>query len=92
MVLSPLGSPKRFGFGEGILEEQILRAGIENFPLWMNREVRQGERKRGESSKREGVPIISQKVILVCFEMGVPYFKVSRGTRPGAEECGDPSA
>ena len=27
---------------------------------------------------------LSQRVITVCFEMGVPYFKVRRGTRPRA--------
>ena len=27
----------------------------------------------------------SQRVIIVCFEMGVPYFKVRWGTRPRAK-------
>jgi len=45
LVLSPLGSPRLLGFGEGIPEESILRPGIENFPLQLNMEVRQGREK-----------------------------------------------
>ena len=84
MVLSPLGSPKLLGF-EGILE--ILRAGIENFPSRPNREVNKGKEK-GPRKKASLLSALSQRVIIVCFEMGVPYFKVTQGARP--EGPGDP--
>ena len=65
-----------------------MRDGIENFPLWLNREVRQRQEKaRRKKSPREKVPPfsgLSQRVVIVCYEMGAPYFKVRRGTRPRA--------
>ena len=64
-----------------------MRAEIENFPLRPNREVRQGQekarRKVGEK-RRPPSQDFSQRVIIVCFEMGVPYFKVRWGARPRA--------
>ena len=45
MVLSPLGSPRLLDLGEGILKEKILRAGIENVLLQLNREVTQEQEK-----------------------------------------------
>ena len=41
--------------------------------------VDKGEGKRVQRSER-----LSQRVIIVCFEMGIPYFKVRQGTRPRA--------
>ena len=92
MVLSPLGSLKLSGFGEGILEELILRAGTENFPLQPNMEVRRGQEKARRKVREKRRPRSQDflRVIIVCFEMGVPYFKVRRGARPRAESRGDP--
>ena len=60
-----------------------MRAGIENFPLLLNREVRQMREKvrRKVPEKRLPHSQDSHRVITVCFEMDVPYFKVRRSTR-----------
>ena len=60
-----------------------MRAGIENFPLRPDREVRHGLEKERRKGREKGHPH-SQRVIIVCFEMGVPYFKVRWGTRSRA--------
>ena len=68
-----------------------MRAGIENFPLQSNKEVRQGREKSKEKGPREKTSLfsgLSQRVIIVCFEMGVPYFKVRRGARPMSRAMG----
>ena len=60
-----------------------MKAGIENFPLRPNREVRHGREKarRKVREKRRPRPRAQDflRVIIVCFEMDVPYFKVWRG-------------
>ena len=60
-----------------------MRAGIENFPLPLNREVRQRREKARRKVPEKRLPHSqdSLRVITVCFEMGVPYFKVRRSTR-----------
>ena len=65
-----------------------MRAGIENSPLCLNREVRQGpEKARRKVQEKRPFSVHSQdflRAIIVCFEMGIPYFKVRRGARPRA--------
>ena len=44
-------------------------------------------RESEEKGLREKVSLfsgLSQIIIIVCFEMGVPYFKVRQGARPRA--------
>ena len=45
--------------------------------------MRQSEEK-GLREKSSLFSRLSQRVIIVCFEMGAPYFKVRWGTRPRA--------
>ena len=73
-----------------------MRARIENFPLWMNREVRQGQ-VRGERSERKGIPILrtfsESNNSLLC--NGSPLFQSQMGHKaegPRAMEILLPSA
>ena len=66
-----------------------MRAGIENSPLCLNREVRQGQEKaRRKVQEKRPFSGLSQRVIIVWFEMGmgIPYCKVRRGARPRPEK------
>ena len=45
--------------------------------------MRESEEK-GPREKASLYSGLSQRVIIVCFEMGAPYFKVRWGTRPRA--------
>ena len=63
-----------------------MRAGFENFPVGENRKGRRG-RESEEKGLREKASLFSepsQRVRIVCFEMGAPYFKIRWGTRPRA--------
>ena len=65
-------------FGGGILEEWILKVGIETFPLRQSRESRQRARESEEKGLREKASPFSgpsQRVRTVSLGMGVPYFK-----------------
>ena len=67
-----------------------MRSGIENFPLWSNREVRQGERK-WERSERKGIPVLRT----FSETNGSPLFQSQMGHKaegPRAVEILPPSA
>ena len=64
-----------------------MGAGFENFPLRPNREARQGQEKVRSKVREKRHPCSQDflRVIIVCSEMGNPYFKVRWCTRLRAQ-------